>query len=58
LFFPVSCVEHADTLPVPDGPDIGQVADVTEADLLDVISDSDDDVLQLDSDEDMFQLDD
>jgi len=59
LFFPVACFEHADTLPVPDGADVAQMADVAEADLLDdVISNSDDDVPQLDSDEDMFQVDD
>ena len=58
MFFPVSCAEHADTLPVPDGAEVAQMADVAEADLLDgVISDSDD-VPQLDSDEDMFQVDD
>jgi len=57
LFFPVSCAEHADTLPVPDGADVAQMAYVAEADLLDgVISDSDN-VPQLDSDEDMFQVD-
>ena len=59
LFFPVSCVEHADTLPVPDGADVAQMADVDDDELSDdIISNSDDDVLQLDSDEDMFQVDD
>jgi len=59
LFFPGSYEEHADTLPVPDGADVAQMADVAEADLLEgVISDSDDDVPQLDSDEEMFQVDD
>ena len=47
------------TLPVPDGADVAQMADVAEADLVDdVISNSDDDAPQLDSDEDMFQVDD
>ena len=58
LSFPVSCVEHADTLPVPDGADVAQMDDVSEDELLDVISNSDDDVPQLDSDEDLFQVDD
>ena len=59
MFFPVSCFDHAETLPVPDGADVAQMADVAEADLLDeVISNSDDDVPLLDSDEDMFQVDD
>ena len=59
LFFPVSCFDHAETLPVPDGADVAQMADVAEADLLDdVISDSDDDVPQLDSDVVIFQVDD
>jgi len=58
IFFPVSCVEHADTLPVPDGADVAQMDDVSEDELLDVISNSDDDVPQLDSDEDLFQVDD
>jgi len=58
LFFPVACFEHADTLPVHDGADVAQMADVAEADLPDdVISNSDDDAPQLDSDEDMFQVD-
>jgi len=59
LFFPVSCAEHADKLPVPDGADVAQMDDVAEDELLDdVISDSDDGLPQLDSDEDMFQVDD
>jgi len=59
LFFPVSCVEHADTLLVPDGADVAQMDGVAEDELSDdVISNSDDDVPQLDSDEDMFQVDD
>ena len=59
VIFPVSCVEHADTLPVPDGADVAQMVDVAEADLLDdVISDSDDAAPQWDSDENMFQVDD
>ena len=58
LFFLVSCFDHAVTLPVPDGADVAQMANVAEADLLDdVISNSDDDVPLLDSDEDMFQVD-
>ena len=58
LFFPVSCVEHAYTLPAPDGADVAQMDDVAEDELSDdVISNSDDDVPQLDSDEDMFQVD-
>ena len=55
LFFPVSCLEHADTLPVLDGNDVAQMADVAEDELSDdVISNSDDGVP---SDDDMFQLD-
>jgi len=58
LFFPVSYVEHADTLPVPDGADVAQMAEVVDDEMSDeVISISDDDVLQLDSDEDMFEVD-
>ena len=69
MFFPVSIVERADTLPLPDGADLAQmddVADVAELDDFDVdlpdsvddvsLSGSNDDVPQLDID-DMFQVD-
>ena len=60
LFIPVSCVEHADTIPVPDSADVAQIDDVADAEedeLSDVISNSDDDVPQLKMDEDTFQVD-
>ena len=60
LFFPVSCVEHADTRPLPDGAGVVQMEDVANVAPLDDevdVSGSDDDVPQLNSD-DMFQADD